>query len=174
MIKSAPALSGAAASSGLSQELMEIQEEIRILEARASGSTDYRLTDKDRRTLEILQRRERTLIRKLRLENEAKQRSWLLRLKGSLRPFTILFGLIFLFMAIGVWVSMLLTAYVPHIASTFTTLSILKLSIGLIRSSTLPVESAVDISCPIQGSLIQSMPSSFRHPSSSRWIMRSS
>ncbi|KAF8425720.1 LMBR1 domain-containing 1, partial [Tirmania nivea] len=81
-----------------------------ILETRASGSTNYRLTDKDRRTLEILQRRERTLVRKLRLEIEARQRSWLLRLKAALRPFTILFGLILFFVSIGIWVSMLLTA----------------------------------------------------------------
>jgi len=117
MIKSVPAVSGTATSSNLSQELVEIQEEIRILETRSSGSTNYRLTDKDRRSLEILQRRERTLRRKLRLENEAKQSSWVLRLKAALRPFTILFGLILLFVAIGIWVSMLLTAYVPHIAS---------------------------------------------------------
>ena len=121
MIKSVPAVSGAAASSRLNQELMEIQEEIRILEARASGSTEYRLTDKDRRAIETLQRRERTLLRKLRLDNEATQRSWLLRLKAALRPFTILFGLILLFVAIGIWVSMLLTACASHIPSIFVT-----------------------------------------------------
>ncbi|RPB18980.1 hypothetical protein L211DRAFT_671042 [Terfezia boudieri ATCC MYA-4762] len=110
MIKSVPAVSSTATSSNLNQERLEIQEEIRFLETRASGSTDYRLTDKDRRTLEILKRRERTLLRKLRLENEANQRSWLLRLKAALRPFTILFGLSLLFVAIGIWVSMLLTA----------------------------------------------------------------
>ena len=108
MIKTVPAVSSAATSSHIQQELLEVQEDIRILESRASGSTSYRLTDKDRRSLEGLQRRERTLRRKLRLEDE-KQGSWLLRIKAALRPFTILFGLILLFVAIGIWVSMLLT-----------------------------------------------------------------
>lgn len=118
MIKSVPAISGRAASSNTQQELLEIQEEIRIIEARAVGSADYHITDKDRRTLEILQRRERTLLRKLRLENEARQSSWLLRLKAAFRPFTILLGLILLFISIGIWVSMLLTAYVIHFLLT--------------------------------------------------------
>lgn len=110
MIKTVPIVSSAATSSRIHQELLEVQEELRIIESRASGSTGYRLTDKDRRSLEGLQRRERTLRRKLRLEDEARQSSWLFRIKATLRSFTILFGLILLFIAIGIWVSMLLTA----------------------------------------------------------------
>ncbi|KAF8477481.1 LMBR1-like membrane protein-domain-containing protein [Kalaharituber pfeilii] len=110
MIKSVPTVSTAATASNTQQELLEIQEEIRIIEARATGGNGRRLTDKDRRSLELLQRRERTLLRKQRLENEAMQSSWWLRLTAALRPFTILFGLILLLVAMGVWVSMLLTA----------------------------------------------------------------
>lgn len=109
LIKTVPATSTVEAATYTRQELREIQEEIRIIESRVSGAAGYRLPDKDRRAIDTLQRRERTLLRKLRLEEDAQKSTWVTKVKAAMRPFTILFGLTMLFVALAIWVSMLLT-----------------------------------------------------------------
>ncbi|GAM38779.1 hypothetical protein TCE0_033f09791 [Talaromyces pinophilus] len=115
LIKTAPSISNPTLRANTASQLESNRERQRQLNARCGGDPDQ-LSSKDRRELDGLVREERTLIRRQRLIEEAQGegRSWLIRawfkIEAVFRPFKLLGGILLLFVAIFIWVSMLLTA----------------------------------------------------------------
>ena len=70
---------------------------------------------KDRKSLEALQREERTLTRRHRLAEESgNRRRWWEKLASALRPFKVAFGVILATLGVLIAISMLLTLYTPR------------------------------------------------------------
>ena len=110
LIKADPAVADSISAPNVRQELLGVQEEIRIIETRIATANGRPTSDIESRFLPGLLRRERTLLRKLHVEDENKRGSWLVRLKEAFRPVKVLAGVLILLFTILIWVSMLLTA----------------------------------------------------------------
>jgi LMBR1 domain-containing protein 1 len=113
-IKSAPAISAPQLSESTATALEQNRERQRQLEMRHAGATGP-MPQKDERELEALRREERTLVRRERLAAEARGeghsaifRAWT-KVQAVFRPLKLLGGIFLLFVAILVWVSMLIT-----------------------------------------------------------------
>lgn len=113
-IKSAPSISAPQLSENMESQLEANRERQRQLEMRNAGHQDG-MSAKDRRELEILTREEQTLTRRQRLAAEARgeghssiYRLWL-KVEAVFRPLKLIGGLLLLFLAIVIWVSMLIT-----------------------------------------------------------------
>lgn len=113
-IKSAPSISAPALSETTATALEQNRERQRQLEMRHEG-VDGSMPQKDQRELEVLMREERTLVRRERLAAEARGeghsaifRAWT-KVQAIFRPLKLLGGIFLLFIAILVWVSMLIT-----------------------------------------------------------------
>ena len=113
-IKSAPGISAPTLSANTASELERNRERQHQLEGRNEGREDG-LPAKDRRELDALVREERTLIRRQRLAEEAagEGHGWLLKtwtkIEAVFRPIKLLGGILLMFVALFIWISMLLT-----------------------------------------------------------------
>lgn len=114
LIKSAPAISAPTLSANATSALEQNRERQRQLEGRNEGREDG-LSPKDRRELDALVREERTLVRRERLAAEAsgEGQSWVVRtwtkIEAVFRPLKLIGGILLLFLAVFIWVSILLT-----------------------------------------------------------------
>lgn len=114
LIKTAPSLSNPTVKSTTAVQLESNRERQRQLEGRCGGDFGA-LSSKDRRELEVLVRKERTLIRQQRLaeESQGNGRGWLMkawyRLEAIFRPVKLLGGIVLLLLGLTTWTSMLLT-----------------------------------------------------------------
>lgn len=95
------------------QELDHNRECQRRIEVKYQG-IGTPMSVKDRRELEALQRRERTLTRRHRLAEESgNRRRWWVKLGSALSPFRVAFGIILVMLGILIVTSMALTLYLP-------------------------------------------------------------
>lgn len=114
LIKTAPAVSVPTLSANTASALEHNRERQRQLEYRNTG-TEGGLNPKDRRELDALVREERTLARRERLAAEAsgEGQSWFVKtwtkIEAIFRPLKLIGGILLIFLAIFIWVSMLLT-----------------------------------------------------------------
>lgn len=115
IIKSAPSISAPKLAETTASALERNRERQRMIEMRNSGRQE-RMPSKDHRELESLQQEERTLVRRERLATEAqgKGRGWAYRgwikLRAVFHPIKILGGISLIFLALLIWVSMLITS----------------------------------------------------------------
>ncbi|KAK2073829.1 hypothetical protein P8C59_008077 [Phyllachora maydis] len=114
LIKSAPSVSAPQLSETTASALERNRERQRQLEIRNAGHADG-MAAKDRRELDHLMREERTLVRRERLAAESRgdghsavYQLWT-KLQAVFRPLKLVGGLLLLFIAVVVWVSMLIT-----------------------------------------------------------------
>ncbi|KAJ2893794.1 uncharacterized protein MKZ38_008235 [Zalerion maritima] len=113
IIKSAPSISAPKLQETTASALEQNRERQHMLDMRNSG--EERMSSKDRRELDALQREERTLVRRERLAAEASgeghgaiYRAWT-KIRAVFRPVELLGGIILFLIAILIWVSMLIT-----------------------------------------------------------------
>lgn len=113
-IKSAPSISAPQLSATTASALERNRELQQQIEMRNAGNRDG-MSQKDRRELDALLREERTLVRRERLAAEAQGegqgtivRIWN-KIQTVFRPLKLLGGILLLFVAIILWVSMLIT-----------------------------------------------------------------
>lgn len=113
-IKSAPSISAPELSATTASALERNRELQRQLEMRNAGRPDG-MSQKDRREMDALLREERTLVRRERLAAEAQGegqntifRIWN-KIQTVFRPLKLLGGILLLFIAMIVWVSMLIS-----------------------------------------------------------------
>ncbi|KAM7188741.1 putative lysosomal cobalamin transporter [Naviculisporaceae sp. PSN 640] len=113
-IKSAPSISAPQLSATTASALERNRELQRQLEMRNAGRPDG-MSQKDRREMDALLREERTLVRRERLAAEAQGegQSTIFRIWNKVqtvfRPLKLLGGILLLFIAMIVWVSMLIS-----------------------------------------------------------------
>jgi LMBR1 domain-containing protein 1 len=114
-IKSAPSISAPQLSATTASALERNRELQRQLEMRNAGRPEG-MPQKDRREMDALLREERTLVRRERLASEARGdgrskvfRAWT-KFQAVFRPLKLLGGIFLLFLAILIWISMLITS----------------------------------------------------------------
>ncbi|KAE8376191.1 putative lysosomal cobalamin transporter [Aspergillus bertholletiae] len=115
LIKGSSSVASPTSTATTAVQLGSNRERQRQLEGRCRGNPGL-LSSKDRRELDTLVREERTLIRRQRLADESQgkdqsrpTRLWL-KIEAIFHPFRLLSGVILLFIALIIWISMLLTA----------------------------------------------------------------